>query len=362
MNDREALMLLNSIEGLGPIRIKGLLAHFQSPESLFGKNASELATLGLTESVARSILQAPGKNDFKKEFELAEKEGVEVLTFLDDVYPKSLKEIHDAPVILYVKGDFRKEDELSLAIVGSRKASSYGLESAKGIARDLAGYGFTIVSGFARGIDSAAHRGALSGKGRTVAVLGSGLLKIYPPENRIFAKEVSSSGALVSEFPMHYPALPQNFPRRNRIISGLSLGVLVVEADEKSGALITAHFAMEQGREVFAIPGRIDSSLSKGTNRLIQQGAKLVEGLADIFEELKIPIANGVIKTSFAKLSPSLIGEEEVIYETLSEFPKSVDTIVEETHLSAQMALSTLVQLEVKRLIKVYPGNRYART
>ena len=362
MNDREALVLLNSVEGLGPVRIKTLLARFQSPESLFGKNASDLVSLGFTEPVARSIVEAPEKNDFKKEFEIAEKEGVKVLTFLDEEYPKSLKEIHDAPVILYVKGDFRKEDELSLAIVGSRRASSYGLESAKGIARDLAGYGFTIVSGFARGIDSAAHRGALLGKGRTVAVLGSGLLEIYPPENRAFAKELCLSGTLVSEFPMRYPALPENFPRRNRVISGLSLGVLVVEADAKSGALITAHFAMEQGREVFAIPGRIDSSLSRGTHRLIQQGAKLVQELSDIFEELKIPIANGVVNNSFTRPAPTLSGEEGVIYETLSDLPKSIDAIVEEAHLSAQVTLSTLVQLEVKKLIKVYPGNRYART
>ena len=297
----------------------------------------------------------------KEEWALAEKEGVQIVTSSDERYPKILKTIYDPPPVLYVKGELPPEEALTLAVVGSRRASSYGLETAERFSRELAAYGFTVVSGFARGIDTAAHRGALSGKGRTVAVLGSGLLEIYPAENRGFAKEVFQSGALVSEFPLRYPALPQNFPQRNRVISGLSLGVLVVEADEKSGALITANFAAEQGREVFALPGRVDSALSKGTHRLIQQGAKLVQEVKDILEELKIPIANGIAREFSTKILPSLSGEEGVVYETLSDSPKSIDTIVEESHLSAQSALSTLVQLEVKKLIRAYPGKRYAR-
>ena len=279
----------------------------------------------------------------------------------DQEYPKLLREIHDPPPILYVSGDLKPEERF-FAIVGSRKASPYGLKVASEMAEALATYGLTIVSGFARGIDTASHQGALRAKGRTVAVLGSGLSKIYPPENRDLAGEVSLSGALVSEFPMTYPVLPENFPRRNRLISGVSLGVLVVEADEKSGALITADCALEQGREVFAIPGRIDSSLSRGTHRLIQQGAKLVREVTDILEELKVPMTEGVTKpASFRRLPPSLVGEEEVVYEHLTDSPKPIDTIVEETRLSAQKALSTLVQLEVKRLIKEHPGKRYTR-
>jgi len=279
----------------------------------------------------------------------------------DEGYPKLLREIYDPPPVLYVRGDLQPEERF-FAIVGSRRASPYGLKVASEMAEHLTTYGFTIVSGFARGIDTAAHRGALRAKGRTVAVLGSGLSKIYPPENRDLANEVSLSGALVSEFPMTYPVLPENFPRRNRVISGLSLGVLVVEADEKSGALITADLALEQGREVFAIPGRVDSPLSRGTHRLIQQGAKLVREVSDILEELKIPIAEGLTRpASTPRRPPSLVGEEEVVYEYLTDSPKPIDTIVEETHLSAQKALSTLVQLEVKKLVREHPGKRYTR-
>lgn len=298
----------------------------------------------------------------KEERELSEKENIRIVSFSDALYPKALKTIHDPPKVLYVKGELVPEETLLLSIVGSRKASPYGLEMTERFARELTGYGFTIVSGFARGIDTAAHRGALSGKGRTIAVLGSGLLDIYPPENKALAKELSQNGALVSEFPLRYPALPENFPRRNRIISGLSLGVFVVEADEKSGSLITARFAMEQGREVFALPGRVDSALSKGTHRLIQQGAKLVQEVQDILEELKIPIADGVAKELFVKESPRLTGEEGVVYEALSDLPKSIDTIVEESQLSAQSALSTLVRLEIKKLVREFPGKRYARS
>ena len=361
MEEREALILLNCVTGLGPARIKTLATHIQPLASLFGMSAADLVALGLSEGTARSLLEAPRKNDLERELETAEKEGIRILHFLDEAYPKSLKEIHDPPVVLYVKGELPPGETLMLAIIGSRRASSYGLEMAEKFSRELVGYGFTVVSGFARGIDTAAHRGALSGKGKTIAVLGSGLLEIYPPENRGFAKEIFQSGALVSEFPLRYPALPQNFPQRNRVISGLSLGVLVVEADEKSGALITANFAVEQGREVFALPGRVDSALSKGTHRLIQQGAKLVQEVKDILEELKIPIASGVAGEFSTKIPPSLSGEEGVVYETLSDSPKSIDTIMEESHLSAPSALATLVQLEVKKLIRAYPGKRYAR-
>ncbi|MBI4435928.1 MAG: DNA-protecting protein DprA [Candidatus Omnitrophica bacterium] len=362
MDGREALLILNGVKGLGTIRLHTLLSHFSSPQDLFGASAAVLREFGLSEQLAQSILDAPRKSDFQNELASAEKEGVMMVTLLDEMYPKSLREIHDAPVLLYVKGELPSEGTLCLSIVGSRRASPYGLETAERISRELAGYGFTIVSGFARGIDTASHRGALLAKGRTVAVFGSGLLEIYPSENKTLAKEVSLSGALVSEFPMTYPALPENFPRRNRVISGLSLGVLVVEADERSGALITADFAMEQGREVFAIPGRIDSSLSRGTHRLIQQGAKLVQEVTDILEELKIPIAEGVAKHPSARgVAPTLAGGEEVIYEHLTDSPKSIDTIVEETRLSAQETLSTLVQLEVKKLVKEHPGKRYTR-
>ena len=360
MDKREALMMLNQVRGVGTVRLKTLLSQFSSPEDIFGATVVRLQETGLSESLARSILEAPKSIDLRKEWGLIQKENVTVVTLSDEAYPRLLREIHDAPAVLYVKGTLPSEEELPFAMVGSRRASSYGLEMAEKISQELVRYGFAVVSGFARGIDSAAHRGALKGGGKTVAVLGSGLSSIYPPENLPLVREVCASGCLVSEFPMTYPALPDNFPRRNRVISGLSLGVLVVEADEKSGALITARFAAEQGREVFAVPGRIDSPLSRGTHRLIQDGAKLVQGISDIIEELKIPIA--VSEKSFSlKVSPSLAGEEGVIFECLTETPKSIDAIIEETRLSAQAALSTLVQLEVKRLVTEHPGKRYTR-
>ena len=363
MNEREALIMLNSVEGIGPIRLKKLLKHFNPPQTVFGKPLSELTAIGLPETVAHVVLETPRQFDVEREVGYAEREGAKIITLLDEDYPKALKDIHDSPPVLYVKGEFYPEKELFFAMVGSRNASPYGLEMADRIARELAACGFTIVSGFARGIDTASHRGALSAKGRTVAVLGSGLLDIYPRENRALARELSFSGALVSEFPLMVPPLSENFPRRNRIISGLSLGVLVIEADEKSGALITAHCAVEQGKEVFALPGRVDSSLSRGTHRLIQEGAKLFQDLNDIFEELKIPIAHEASKHSFVKeRGTELPGEEGVVYETLTELPKSIDAIVEETHLSAKETLATLVQLEVKHLVRVYPGNHYTRT
>ncbi len=361
MNETEALILLNLIEGLGPVRIRSLLSHVGSAEDLFGASAEKLTRFGLSESLVHAVLEAPRGGMLKEELDLIEKEGVILITFQDERYPKALKEIHDFPVVLYLKGGLQSDDRLALAIVGSRRATPYGLEMAERIAREITGYGFLVVSGFARGVDTAAHQGALSAGGRTVAVLGSGLSSIYPPENRSLVKEVSQHGALISEFPMSSPPLSQHFPQRNRLISGLSLGVLVVEADEKSGALITAHCAAEQGREVFAIPGRIDSPLSRGTHRLIREGATLVQDLTDILEELKVPIARETGKETLVKSLPPLSQEEEVVYEVLSELPKSIDAIVEEAQLSAKETLAALLQLEVKHLVRTYPGRHYAR-
>lgn len=272
-------------------------------------------------------------------------------------YPFLLKEIAAVPPELYVKGEIPTLP--CLAVVGSRQASPYGLRIAERLARELSETGFCIVSGLARGIDTAAHQGALAGKGKTVAVLGSGLQEIYPPENRTLADAiVEKGGAVISEFSLNAPPLPENFPRRNRIISGLSLGVLVVEADEKSGALITANFALEQGREVFACPGPMDSALSRGCHRLIQQGAKLVSGVEDIFEELKIPLAH---RLSQEPTLPDLDPREASVYHHLSDEPLSVDLVAQRSQLPVQEALSTLLQLEMKQLIRAYPGKRFVR-
>ena len=288
---------------------------------------------------------------------MSEKETIEILRVNDVGYPSLLKEIAVPPAELYLKGEL--PTTACLAIVGSRDASAYGLRIAETLARELSGAGLGIVSGLARGIDTAAHRGALSGKGKTVAVLGSGLSNIYPSENRALAEEIlRQGGALVSEFPLTYPALPENFPRRNRIISALSIGVIVVEADEKSGALITAHAALEQGREVFACPGPMDSPLSRGCHRLIQQGAKLIVEVEDVFEELKIPLVHHLSREQeVVDLDP----REAALYRHLSDRPLSVDLLAEQSRLPVQEALSTLLQLELKQLVRAYPGKRFVK-
>lgn len=277
-------------------------------------------------------------------------------TPLSDVfYPKNLKNIYDPPDPLYVKGRIVPGDDIAVAIVGSRKASLYGLKTCEKLAYELAGMGVTIVSGLARGIDSAAHRGALKAGGRTIAVFGCGLDYIYPSENKKLAEEIEQNGALVSEFPAGAMPLPYNFPKRNRIISGLSLGVVVVEASKDSGALITADFALEQGREVFAVPGKIDASTSTGTHRLIKEGAKLVEGADDILEELNL---KSTVQSS--PMPNAGIDEyEQKIYSILSDEPKYIDEITKEANLVSSEVCDILLRLQLKKLIKELPGKRY---
>ncbi|NQT23051.1 MAG: DNA-protecting protein DprA [Candidatus Omnitrophica bacterium] len=237
--------------------------------------------------IAKNLKTYSSANSLDKEIELIEKLGIKVITIDDKEYPSNLKHIYNPPKVLYVKGKIVPKDHYSIAVVGARKSSTYGRETAARLARELAEKSITVVSGMARGIDTYAHRGALESGGRTIAVLGCGINIIYPPENKSLMEEISKSGAVISEFPINTPPLRRNFPMRNRIISGLSFGVVVVEAAEKSGSLITASLALEQGREVFSVPGRVDTRLSRGTLALIKEGAKLVENVDDILEEVK---------------------------------------------------------------------------
>ncbi|OGW94292.1 MAG: DNA protecting protein DprA [Omnitrophica bacterium RIFCSPLOWO2_02_FULL_45_16] len=288
-------------------------------------------------------------------------------------YPKLLKNIHKPPNILYLNGSFEKEDENVVAIVGSRRASRYGLEMGEKLAYELALRGVTIVSGMARGIDSAAHKGALKAKGRTIAVMGSGHDHIYPPENKDLYERIANAGVVVSEFENDMAPLPKNFPIRNRIISGLSLGVVVVEAAKNSGALITADFALEQGREVFAVPGKISSLTSAGTHDLIKDGAKLVQTADDIMEELKLHIIEPMTgekkylrddlinsKTG-AYICNSLTDDERRVYKTLSDEPLYIDDIIKETKVGIGKIAKALLNLELKRLIKELPGKQFVR-
>jgi DNA processing protein len=291
----------------------------------------------------------------------------------DAEYPKNLRNIHSAPKQLYVKGALLDSDETAVAIIGSRRASMYGIETAERLGYELAVRGVTVVSGMARGIDSASHRGALRAKGRTIAVMGSGHGVIYPPENKKLYEEIAKSGAVVTEFDFDTEPLPRNFPARNRIISGLSLGVVVVEAARNSGALITSDFAAEQGRTVFAVPGRVSSGTSGGANGLIKDGACLVQSVDDIIDELNLvemrPVERGRRETTGDKISKktkayiynSLTDDERKVYKILSDEPVHTDDLSENTKLGAAKLSKVLVDLELKRLIKALPGKQYVR-
>ena len=289
MTSREAYIALNMIDGVGPIRVRALRDRFGEAQAILAASKTELMQVeGVGEEVARSIMGWREKVDLDAELQRVEKAGVRVVCRDDAEYPKNLREIYDPPLVLYVKGKLTERDALAIAVVGSRRTTLYGQDMARKLAFQLARVGVTVVSGLARGIDTAAHNGALQAKGRTVAVIGCGIDIVYPTENKKLADEiVEKGGAVVTEFPFGVQPDRQNFPMRNRIISGWSLGVVVVEANLKSGALITANQAGEQGRQVFAVPGRADSILSKGANKLIKDGAKLTEDVEDILSEFE---------------------------------------------------------------------------
>jgi len=363
MIEKESLLLLNTVTGIGSIKLKRLLDYFGNAREILSVSKSQLKNInGISEKIANEISKA-SSDKLKEELSLAKKHGVDILTINDKDYPVRLKEISDPPIVLYVKGKVLSEDQMSIAIVGSRRASYYGLSTAEKFAQELSNLGITVVSGMARGIDSAAHRGALKSKSRTISVLGSGLAEIYPPENKKLFDEISQNGAVISEFPMKAKPLAHNFPRRNRIISGLSLGVIVVEAAKNSGALITADFALEQGREVFAIPGKVDSTTSFGTNRLIKQGAKLVNCVEDIIEELKpqLEIHLKEIKNCGVKENLDLSKTESRIFDVITSAPKHIDEIVRDSGFNINSVLSLLVTMEMKHVIKQLPGKLFVR-
>ena len=298
---------------------------------------------------------------------------IKKITIDSTVYPELLKKIHSPPKVLYVNGSFKEDDKNAVAIVGSRRATYYGLEIAEKLGFDLAIRGVTVVSGMARGVDSAAHRGALKAKGRTIAVMGSGHNIIYPSENKKLYEEIAKTGAVITEFENDVPPLAENFPRRNRIISGLSLGVIVVEAARNSGALITANFAVEQDREVFAVPGRISSETSTGTNELIKDGAKLVQTADDVLEELSLheiePVAGEakeaidtkISKQTKAYIYSSLTEDERKVYKILSDEPLYIDEVVKASKVELGKIAKVLLNLEMKRLIKELPGKQFMR-
>ncbi|HEX2770647.1 MAG TPA: DNA-processing protein DprA [Geobacteraceae bacterium] len=352
---------LKSVPLVGNVTFRRLLERFDTPEQALKASASELAKVkGINAAVVASIKGHVYREFAERECEKVEKAGVKVVNFLAEGYPKILLEIPDPPPYLYVKGE-TVGMEPAIAIVGSRRASTYGLLTTTKLAKELARHRVTVVSGMARGVDTAAHRGALDNGGRSIGVLGCGIDVQYPSENRRLFEEMASRGALFSEFPMGTLPLAENFPRRNRIISGISRGVLVVEAAENSGSLITAQYALEQGREVFAVPGNISYSSSRGTNRLIKQGAKLVEGVEDILEELPYmqhKIAEGnAIEPGF-----SLTPQEAAIYTLLAGSPLHIDDVITKSGLTVGEVSAILLRLELKGAIMQLPGKNFAIT
>ena len=376
-SDDKYWLALKSIDGVGNVGMKKLVDACGSARQVFSAPPEKVKAIGGIGATIISRIKA--FDDWKKvdrELERVAKLQAFILNYRDPLYPAALLNIYDFPPFLYVKGRL-DPDDVYIAVVGSRMASSYGRYTTEKLCREMGMKGINVVSGMARGIDSAAHRGALAGKGRTVAVLGCGLDIVYPPENAGLMEEIASHGAVVTEFPLGTQPSGPNFPARNRIISGLSLGVVVVEATDKSGSLITARMALEQGREVFAVPGSIDASGSKGTNRLIKEGAKLVEGVDDIMEELLPQIAGRreqpplketdtkkTERTGTKVSSPDddpMEENERTLFRMISADPVDADSLIASSGLGTGIVLTTLMHLELKGRIRQLPGKTFIR-
>lgn len=397
-DDLKYWLALKFVDGVGNIGFKNLIEVFGSPKNVFNAEAAD--TLKRVPGIGwKTALKIKKFNDWQrvdKEIEQTGRSNVSILTANNSLYPKNLLNIYDFPPLLYVKGTLIEED-INIAVVGSRMAGAYGKFTAERLSRELVLRGITIVSGLARGIDSAAHRGALAGKGRTIAVLGSGIDIVYPPENKKLLEKISDNGAVITEFPFTTPPNGPNFPARNRIISGLSLGVVIVEAGDKSGSLITARLALEQGREVFAVPGSIDSPGSRGGHKLIRQGAKLIENINDILEEILPQVDNKSVVRKQGKIPPGpplkkggmspdtplikgknsshpplpkggrggfpsdLDGTQSAILKLISKKQMGVDAIIAATGFKAANVLSTLLTLEMQGHIEQLPGKIFKK-
>lgn len=349
---------LSLVPEIGPVLAKRLIAEFGSPSRIFRAESSELCSVaGLGREKAGRIKNFRGWDIADRHLRESEKKQIRVIAYADPAYPEVLREVESAPVVLYMQGEYRPEDRYAVAVVGSRKHTAYGESVARMFSGELARAGLTIVSGMARGIDTLAHASALSAGGRTLAVLGSGPDVLYPSENRNLSAKVAEAGAIISEFPPGTLPLKENFPKRNRLISGLSLGVLVVEATACSGSLITANCALEQNREVFAVPGNITSENSGGTNRLIRQGAKPVLETKDILEELA-PVLKGFLQAE-ERQAVRLSDREQALCNCLSREPKHIDLLSREVQLPVQVMLDILLALELRGLVRQAGGKRF---
>ena len=365
LTEHDAILVLNAVNGFGIKRIRTLIERFGSLSAALQSPVEEFIAFPGIPQASRINLQTFNALEFLDKDRAACKAfGARALTFQDDVYPASLRNIPDHPAVIYVTGAFPSKLDCSIAIVGSRRATLYGLKIAGNFATGFAELGIPVISGLARGVDAAAHRGALRAGGATVAVLGCGLDVVYPPENKDLHQSIKEKGCLISEFPFGTLPLPAHFPRRNRIVSGLSLGIVVVEAGLKSGALVTAGFAMEQGREVFAVPGRIDSAMSDGPHALIKQGAKAVLSIRDVLEDLPLEILRPKVEGEPALPDNSIIrglgGDERTLFELIKEGLTTYEALEARTGFGTTSLMAALLALELRGKIIQKPGRSYS--
>lgn len=364
MSPLEALVALNMLPKIGPVRVRRLLEAFGGPAAVLGAAKDRLMRVdGIGEETAKILHGWQDHSDPAAEISEAGERGIAIVTQNDDGYPQPLRDIYDPPLLLYVWGKLEARDKHALGVVGSRRATIYGRQATKKLSYQLAQSGFTIVSGLARGIDTAAHEAAIAANGRTVAVIGSGLGKLYPPENLGLAEKIASGfGAVVSEFPLHTAPDKQTFPMRNRIVAAWSRALLVVECPAWSGSLITANLASEYGKPIFAVPGPIDKASSAGCNQLIRDGATLVADSSHILDDLgELPFARKPSEAEPAAEIPELPEEEAAVYAAVTDDESPVDRIIERCGLPAHVVSGTLMKLEMRRLVRVFPGFRYAR-
>ncbi len=364
MNATEACIALNMLPTVGPVRLRKLLEVFHEPQQVLAAKRDQIRKVeGIGHDVADQISSWESIVDLAAELKRIREFGAAVIMQESPSYPKALREIHAPPIVLYVWGELQDRDHHAIGIIGARRTTHYGMESAKKLAYQIAYAGLTVISGLARGIDTAGHQGALAAKGRTIAVIGSGLSKLYPPENQALADKIrNGNGAIVSEFSMEIEPDRQTFPMRNRIISGWSHGVLVVEAGLNSGALITASQALEQGRSVYAVPGHINAPSAMGSNRLIQQGAKLVMSASDILDDLQILLPETKPSPeAAARPLPPLSDDERRVFDAIDSSETPIDRIAAKSDLPSATVSSTLLRLELKHLVKQLPGKYFVK-
>ncbi len=356
MDERVFWVGLNLVKGIGAVRFETLIAHFGSPQAAWEAPAQQLKSIGLPTQVVDALINIRSSVNLEQIWAEIQEKGINLITLLDETYPVRLKQIDQPPPVLYALGELTPKDEWAVAIVGTRRFTHYGRQAAEEIAAFLAQNGVTVVSGLARGVDSIAHRAALDAGGRTIAVLGSGVDQIYPAENRGLAAEMANRGAVLSDYALGTPPEAGNFPPRNRIIAGLSIAVVVIEAGERSGARITANFAVEQGREVFAVPGNIFSPQSKGTNQLIREGAHPLLAPEDLLEVLNLSM---VTEHQKARIVLPANAVEAAIFEVLGHEPVHVDQIGQQAKLPIEQISATLTLMELKGMVRQVGGMRY---